>query len=67
MSPNPLPDQSGVPHVRAVGECKVIGTHEETLYLEELRGTYRETRDPAILAEVVEEHGITVAEWEQGL
>ena len=54
-------------HVRAVGECKIIGSHEEHVYLDELRASYRETRDPAILAEVVEEHGLTAAEWERSL
>lgn len=54
-------------HERAVGECKVIGTHEEAVYLDELRAEYRQTRDPDILAEVVEDHGITADEWEASI
>lgn len=60
-----LPGRSNPAYTRAVGECKVIGTHEEALYLEELRAMYRENRDPAIRAEVVEEHGITADEWDR--
>jgi hypothetical protein len=52
---------------RPVGECKVIGTPEEAAYLDELRDAYRETRDPAILAEVVEDHGLLADEWHRSL
>lgn len=54
-------------HERAVGECKVIGTYEEAVYLKELRAEYRETRDPEIVREVVEDHGITADEFEASL
>lgn len=59
-------DQEGehvLKHQRAVGECKVIGTHEEAVYLNELRESYREDPDPEILAEVYEDHGITADGW----
>jgi hypothetical protein len=56
-----------IPHQRAYGECKVIGTPEEAWYLDELRELYRDYRDPDILAEVVEDHGITEEEWERSL
>jgi hypothetical protein len=62
-----MDDRPSYVHVRAVGECKVIGTHEEALYLADLRRVYRDNPDPDILAEVVEEHGITAEEWEAGL
>lgn len=54
-------------HKRAVGECKVIGTYEEAVYLDQLRAEYRQTRDPEIVAEVVEDHGVTEAQWKASL
>lgn len=54
-------------HERAVGECKVIGTYDEAQYLNELRESYRDYPDPDILAEVIEDHGLTAEDWEASI